>query len=450
MQHLKITFLIYSILALLLASCSGKQTLRGVFKNQTPYERYVAKLKDAKLDQTALGQDWLTAGKQALQDSIIVALPFKETGYFSAEKPKALGYRIDAKRGERITVNLEMKAREAALVFLDIFEAPAIPGAEPDHVASADTLTTTLTYEVEEDLPHILRVQPELLRGGQYTVTIKSEPTLAFPVAGKSSRNIASVWGDSRDGGARRHEGIDVFAPRGTPALASAEGLVTRVSTTPRGGKVVWVSDFNRRQNLYYAHLDSQLVSPGQRVQPGDTIGFIGNTGNAKTTKPHLHFGIYRSGRGATNPYPYVHASSVTAPPVKIDATHIGNWIRIAARSANVRLQPNINSDVYTTLPQHTPLLVTGGTTDWYRIRLPHGKEAYVASSLVEATHKPINSGKLSEAAPVLDQPYTGAPAMDHLKAGSSIAVMGKYKEFSLIKNETGMIGWLPGSVKLF
>src|SRR5690606_6321435 len=132
------------------------------------------------------------------------------------------------------------------------------------------------------------------LRAGRVTVTLAAEPALAFPVEGRGTGAVGSFFGADRDGGARSHHGVDIFAPRGTPVLAAAEGTVSRVRETPRGGKVVWLRDEARGQNLYYAHLDSQLVAGGERVRVGDTLGLVGNTGNARTTPPHLHFGIYR------------------------------------------------------------------------------------------------------------------------------------------------------------
>lgn len=432
--------LFYTFLIFILASCSQQQTLRGVFKHQTPHEKYAAKLKDANLHETALGQQWLQASEQALQDSITITLPFKETGYFAADKPRALGYRIPAQRGQRLIVNLEVQAREQLQVFMDLFETE---GGKPKHVAAADTAATTLAYEVEEDQPHILRVQPELLRSGQYTVTIQAAPILAFPVAGKSSRHIASIWGDPRDAGARSHEGIDVFAKRGTPAIAASDGIVRQVGTSPRGGKVVWITDLHRRQSLYYAHLDSQLVQVGQQVKAGDTLGLIGNTGNARTTGPHLHFGIYRYGRGATNPYPYVHQPIAPVPAVKINGELVGNWVRVQSRNANVRLQPGATSGVYRTLPQHTPLQVTGGTSNWYRVALPDGKEAYIASSVVEPANRPVTYKKLASDTDLLDQAHPQAAAKDSLPAGESIAILGSYQGFDLVRNEAGEMGWV-------
>lgn len=135
----------------------------------------------------------------------------------------------------------------------------------------------------------------------------KSRPDTAskvFPVAGKSSI-IGSFWGAVRDGGKRKHEGIDIFAKKGTPVVAIAEGVVLDVGNTPRGGKTVWLRSLNDDFAYYYAHLDKQLVQPGQYVKKGDRLGTVGNTGNAKLTPPHLHFGIYTYS-GAVNPLPIV------------------------------------------------------------------------------------------------------------------------------------------------
>jgi murein DD-endopeptidase MepM/ murein hydrolase activator NlpD len=98
---------------------------------------------------------------------------------------------------------------------------------------------------------------------------------------------------------------VDIFARRGTPVLAAGSGIVTRVGTNGLGGKVVWIARPTRGEAHYYAHLDRQLVTVGTRVQEGDVIGFVGNTGNARFTPPHLHFGIYTSG-GAVDPLPYI------------------------------------------------------------------------------------------------------------------------------------------------
>ena len=130
---------------------------------------------------------------------------------------------------------------------------------------------------------------------------------VAVPVAGVRPEMLRDTWGAAR--GDRRHEGIDIFAPRGRAVLAATEGLVTRMGTNRLGGKVVWVLGPGRQLH-YYAHLDEYgAVRVGELVPAGTQLGTVGNTGNAQGTPPHLHYGIYRGGK-ALNPYPLL-----TAPP---------------------------------------------------------------------------------------------------------------------------------------
>ncbi len=438
-------FLLYHFLLLLIAGCGGPQSLKQALRKQTPYERYASSLENAKLNETALGKAWLEAGEKALRDSLTVTLPFKETGYFAAETPKAASYRFEVKRGQKIVVNLETKSREEMRVFVDLFKVkPALK-----HVSYLDTSSTVLEYEVEDDLLHQLRVQPELLRSGQYTLTIKSQPTLAFPVPSKKNRGIDSYWGDPRDAGSRNHEGIDIFAPRGTPVVASVDGIVSRVGTNRLGGNVVWLSDTKNRQNLYYAHLDKQLVSTGQRVSVGDTLGLVGNTGNAKGTTPHLHFGIYRSGKGATDPFPYVHMPSQTPANITADLDKLGGWLRISSKLANVRLLPSTKGAVYMSLPQHTPLQVLGATGSWYRIVLPNGVEAYVATSVVEGISKAVRYETLAAETELLDEAHPMAAPKDSLAAGSSLAVLATFNNYRLVRNDSGTTGWIYSGTSL-
>ncbi len=94
------------------------------------------------------------------------------------------------------------------------------------------------------------------------------------------------------DGGNRNHEGVDIFAAKGTPVVAVANGFVTRTGNQGLGGKQVWLRDSSSGNAYYYAHLDSILTESGKQVRINDTLGFVGNTGNAAGGSPHLHFGI--------------------------------------------------------------------------------------------------------------------------------------------------------------
>ncbi|MBI4485879.1 MAG: M23 family metallopeptidase [Acidobacteria bacterium] len=100
-----------------------------------------------------------------------------------------------------------------------------------------------------------------------------------------SAATWEQFWNNSDS--APPHHGVDIFAPRGTPVLAAAGGIVTSGGTSSLGGNVVWIARPGRREAHYYAHLDRQLVTPGTFVEAGDVIGTVGNTGNARGTLPH-------------------------------------------------------------------------------------------------------------------------------------------------------------------
>lgn len=129
---------------------------------------------------------------------------------------------------------------------------------------------------------------------------------ISLPVQGVTSRQLQDTWGASRSNG-RTHQGIDIFAKRGTPVLSATHGIVAQIGLNTLGGKVVWIIGPNLSRH-YYAHLDeyAEHIQEGDWVEAGEVIGYVGNTGNAKKTPPHLHYGIYLNGEGAINPYPYL------------------------------------------------------------------------------------------------------------------------------------------------
>lgn len=135
---------------------------------------------------------------------------------------------------------------------------------------------------------------------------------LPNPVRAGRPLRLANSWGAARSGG-RRHEGIDIFVPQGTPVVTTTRGVVTRVGTNRLGGQIVGVLGPGLEWH-YYAHLERfGTFREGDIVQPGDVLGYVGNTGNARGTPPHLHYGIYRN--GAKNPYPRL-TSGETEPGI--------------------------------------------------------------------------------------------------------------------------------------
>jgi murein DD-endopeptidase MepM/ murein hydrolase activator NlpD len=116
-----------------------------------------------------------------------------------------------------------------------------------------------------------------------------------IPVAGADGRSLRSNFSEGR-GGTRSHEALDILAPRGTPVLAAAEGVVRKLFTSVPGGLTVYEFDLEERYCLYYAHLDSYApgLHEGQRLHKGDPVGAVGTTGNAPKVTPHLHFAVTR------------------------------------------------------------------------------------------------------------------------------------------------------------
>lgn len=432
------------LLAFLLISCGKQQTLQGIFSQpRTPHEAYARQLRQTGLDQTALGRDWLRAADRALRDSLVVALPFRETGIFRADAAFAAAYRYAVREGEKINITLTVEPASADVrVFVDAFELDPT-SRTPHRLASADTAARTFSYVAQDDRQHLLRVQPELLRPGRFTIRIQRAPSLAFPVQGKSDAAAGSFWGADRDNGARRHEGIDIFAAKGTPVVAAAPGMVTRVGDTPRGGLVVWLAD-THGQHLYYAHLSKQLVQPGTVVKVGDTLGLVGNTGNARTTPPHLHFGIYRGGRGAVDPFPFVRRADKEPAAPRTPAERLGQWVRLTGSRTALQPSPLPLKAQAAALPKNAPLLVVGATADWLRVQAPSGRLGYVPARAVAT--EPLRREALAASADLLTQPTAAAAPLDTLPAKSRVAVLGEWSGYRLVRNAAGRVGWLKVS----
>ena len=285
---------------------------------ESPHKAYGVVLAELGPDRTSPLHDWVTEADRAILEPRRVTLPYESTLDIENDEPWAAGYLFPAEWGRRIEVELlRENGAEHAEIFVDLFR---LDGNLPRYVSS--TLATPplgpaptsqkIALDVMGEDDYIVRVQPSLRkRAGQVRLSIRLEPQLLFPVSGHGTGSIQSGFGASRDGGAREHHGVDIFAPRGTPVLAALDARVRRVDTTSLGGNVVWLEPLFGNTRLYYAHLDSQSVEAGQYVLAGETIGTVGNTGNARTTPPHLHFGVYIRNRGGPrDPFPFLKQES--------------------------------------------------------------------------------------------------------------------------------------------
>jgi murein DD-endopeptidase MepM/ murein hydrolase activator NlpD len=179
----------------------------------------------------------------------------------------------------------------------------AIPASRPTVTHSPESRPTLATVAVVPATPAAAAI--ERLR----------DKELMIPVAGASPSKIEDSFAAGRDGD-RQHNAVDILAPRNTPVVAADDGTILRLSKNTLGGITIYAADRDRHFVYYYAHLDHYRrgVTVGQKIQKGDTLGFVGTTGNAPKDIPHLHFqimlwpsdGKYWNGE-PVNPYPVFH-----------------------------------------------------------------------------------------------------------------------------------------------
>lgn len=126
---------------------------------------------------------------------------------------------------------------------------------------------------------------------------------LRMPIAGLKPQDLEDNFGMPRDGGRRTHKGIDIFAPRGAKILAVADGYISYIGEQGKGGRCLWLVT-DQGSSFYYAHLDRWApgIYEGMEVRSGEILGYVGNTGNALKTPPHLHFGVIANDE-TVNPY---------------------------------------------------------------------------------------------------------------------------------------------------
>jgi murein DD-endopeptidase MepM/ murein hydrolase activator NlpD len=153
-------------------------------------------------------------------------------------------------------------------------------------------------------------VQPTLYRENEVTAapTPVVSPTISpnvvaelrrrgldLPVEAAEAERMKGAFEARRGGGSRRHEAVDILAPRGTPVRAVEDGTVAKLFLSKAGGITIYQFDRSERFTYYYAHLDryAEGLREGQRLERGDIIGYVGTTGNAPRNTPHLHFAIF-------------------------------------------------------------------------------------------------------------------------------------------------------------
>jgi len=179
-----------------------------------------------------------------------------------------------------------------------------------------------LAQERMQSLPPFSEAEVLAMESGIYPII--------FPVAGDHS--YTDSWGARRSGG-RTHQGTDIFADKGVPVVAAAAGIVTRVTIGERAGRYMIVEHAGGWQTLYL-HLNNDTpgtddgalnatpegIEVGAKVEAGDVLDYVGDSGNAEGTPSHLHFEIHGADGVPVNPYPSLRAAEGRPLPIQVIA----------------------------------------------------------------------------------------------------------------------------------
>ncbi len=261
---------------------------------------YAARLRLAGLGDTSSVQRW----QAAPADATPVALGARHRADldFADDTIRAAVYTLAAERGQQLAWRLTSDDTGTALFATLERQEPATDTWSLVTSVAADGEIHRVDVDAKARYRFVL--QPHLFEAFAGRLVTARGGQLGMPVAGAAARDIGGGFGVARDGGARRHEGIDIFAKAGTPVVAVVDGRISH-RQGGLGGKTIFLSAGLTGPRYYYAHLSAYLSDNGARVSAGDVIGRVGSTGNAAGGPPHLHFGIYSRG-GAIDPAPFI------------------------------------------------------------------------------------------------------------------------------------------------
>jgi hypothetical protein len=182
------------------------------------------------------------------------------------------------------------------------------------------------------------------------------------------------------------------------------------------------------------------LVEDNQLVEKGDTLGLMGNTGNARTTPPHLHFGIYTFG-GAVDPLPFVNLNIKEPEEVSASLKNLNTTVRT---TSNARFYSSVDENFQLqTIPERTTLLVQAASRNLYKAQLPNGQTGYISSRVVTNINNPIRTLTLTDRQPLLDLPNTAAFYKTILSSDKSVSILGSFENYYLVTDNEKNIGWI-------
>jgi murein DD-endopeptidase MepM/ murein hydrolase activator NlpD len=229
----------------------------------------------------------------------------------------------------------QMVAAGTAAVLLVVASA-AYAADEPASTTTTTTAPSTTTSTTTEPSTTTTEADPVPEEGEDADeVKLLPPPEIVFPVAGEHS--FVDTFGAPRDGGRRTHKGNDIFAAKGTPVVAVADGSISLVDTGDLAGQYIGLRHDDGWRSMYM-HLNNDTpgsddgqgvgfaegIKEGMHVNAGTVIGFVGDSGNAESTSPHLHFELHQPDGAKINPFPALinalHLETVSGEPVPTEA----------------------------------------------------------------------------------------------------------------------------------
>lgn len=181
----------------------------------------------------------------------------------------------------------------ALLVNAGLVTGPAVSSPVPATPAEVVPPTTSPEVSAAPDKPPVPTITTVTPAADEAAVTDLRGRALSVPVLGIARAALQPSYDDAR-GADRKHQGIDILAPRNTPVVAVEDGVIARLFASVPGGLTVYQFDPTQTYTYYYAHLERYAdgVSEGMRVTRGQVLGYVGTSGNAPKDTPHLHFEI--------------------------------------------------------------------------------------------------------------------------------------------------------------
>jgi len=439
--------------SLLLFSHCQKEIVPEPYKPSNSHEAYVHSLRAAGLAHTAVARDWILEAEKTLKNPVLVKPPFEEAFYVDPASAFAVAYNFSVLKGQRIEIDVSFDGQKRCRLFMDLFRVRSLSYKDWRLVASANKNEKHLEFEPKQDAEYVLRLQPELLRGGRFTVTIRNMASLEFPVLGYDHRAIGSGFGAPRDGGRRLHHGVDIFTPRHTPVVAPTKAFVRRVSKSDIGGLNIWLYDQKRDLYLYFAHLQTQDVEESTYVEPGQRIGTVGNTGNARRTPPHLHFGIYVRGEGPVDPVNFIKKVNSAPEEITANLDMLGQWARSKQSMISLKRLAASRSKEIARLNPYSVMRIQAAAGRTYRVLLPDGLSGYVSARNIESTAQSLTTQQDDWPHEVREMPMKNAVLVEKINGGEKLAVLGQFEGYWLVRIHKEKVGWLmnpaiPGSSK--